>query len=103
MNMPFYFSEDAIEGMEEVDAVHKSDYDTVISERDEIQSQRDEAIVRAEDAEKSLVELRDKYATTFLTTPNSAKAEQKADTIKDGRTPTMSFKQLFSGRKNNAN
>lgn len=93
--MPYFYSEDEVEGFEPVDAVPREDYDAIITERDEIQSQRDEAITRAEDVETELSKLRDKYASTFLSTPNSAKAKQKADVIKDGKTPTTSFKQLF--------
>lgn len=83
--MPYFYSEDEVEGFEPVDAVPREDYDAIITERDEIQSQRDEAITRAEDVETELSKLRDKYASTFLSTPNSAKANQKADVIKDGK------------------
>ena len=93
--MPYFYSEDEVEGFEPVDAVLRSEYDAIITERDEIQSQRDEAITRAEDVETELSKLRDKYASTFLSTPNSATAQQKADVIKDGKTPTTSFSQLF--------
>lgn len=93
--MPYFYSEDEVEGFEPVDAVPREDYDAIITERDEIQTQRDEAIIRAEDVETELSKLRDKYASTFLNTPNSAKAQQKADVIKDGKTPTTSFSQLF--------
>lgn len=93
--MPYFYSEDEVEGFEPVDAVPREDYDAIITERDEIQSQRDEAITRAEDVETELSKLRDKYASTFLSTPNSAKAKQRADAIKDGKTPTTSFNQLF--------
>lgn len=94
--MPYFYSENEVEGFELVDAVPREDYDAIITERDEIQTQRDEAITRAEDVETELSKLRDKYASTFLSTPNSAKAQQKADVIKDGKTPTTSFSQLFS-------
>lgn len=96
--MPYFYSDDEVEGFEPVDAVPREDYDAIITERDEIQSQRDEAITRAEDVETELSKLRDKYASTFLSTPNSAKAKQKVDVIKDGKTPTTSFNQLFRER-----
>ena len=45
--MPYFYSDDEVEGFEPVDAVPREDYDAIITERDEIQSQRDEAITRA--------------------------------------------------------
>lgn len=95
-----FIDDEAVEdGMEVADVVDRSEYDAVITERDEVITERDEAIVRAESVESELKDLRNKYAKTFLSTPNSAKAQQKADVLKDGKTPTMSYSSLFSGRK----
>jgi hypothetical protein len=99
--MPYVrYDEDSMpEGMEAADVVERSEYDAIITERDEIMAQRDDAIVRAETAEKGWEESRNKYADAFLTSPARVKSEQERDVRDDGKSPTTSYSQLFADRR----
>lgn len=99
--MPYvrYDDDSMPDGMEAADVVERSEYDAVIAERDEIMTQRDDAIVRAETAEKGWEESRNKYADAFLTSPARVKREQDADVRSDGKSPTTTYSQLFADRK----
>ena len=76
--MPYYFYEDEIEDMEPADVIERSDYEAVAKEVEDAKSQRDEAIFRAEEAEKALAEEKQKYADTFLRTQPSFKQKQES-------------------------
>lgn len=91
--MPYVFKEVLDEGELEADVVERADYDEVIRERDELVTQRDGLIERAETAEKGWRESRNKYADAFLTNPQRGKDEQK----KDSR--PQSFEELFASRE----
>lgn len=99
--MPYYFHEEEIEGEEAADVVTREDYDAVITERDEVMGQRDDAISRAEVAETKLTEARNKYANAFFNTRDGAKKEQADDIKRESKVAT--FAELFSGRDRNAN
>lgn len=99
--MPYIYKETLDEGEEAMDVVERSEYDAVITERDELITQRDGAITRAETAEKGWLEAKEKYATTFLTTPSRVKEEQSAHTQKESK--IMTFQELFANKgENNA-
>lgn len=97
--MPYVYHEDEEmqEGWEGVDVVERSDYDTVITERDELRVQRDGLIERAEAAEQDAANMREKYANRFMTTPSIAKREQEEDVKRDGR--PKSYEELFTQRE----
>lgn len=95
--MPYVFKEILDDGEVESEVVERSQYDAVIQERDQLMSQRDEAIVRAETAEKGWEESRNKYADAFLSSPARAKKEQNDNVKKDGT--VRSYRQLFEERE----
>lgn len=95
--MPYIFKEILEDGEVEADVVERESYDAVIQDRDELMVQRDEAIVRAETAEKGWEEARNKYADAFLTSPARVKAEQSADVKRDGT--VVSYQQLFENKE----
>lgn len=97
--MPYAYYEELPEGIEAADVVDRSEYDAVITERDEIATQRDGAIERAESAEADARKAKEKYANAFLTTPNRVKEEQKANVKKDSG--VQSFAQLFAKKEGN--
>lgn len=91
--MPYVYREELGEGEVEADVVERADYDAVIVERDELVTQRDTLIERAETAEKGWAESRNKYADAFLTSPARIKKEQEEDVRRDGL--PHSYQQLF--------
>ena len=95
--MPYYFQEEALEGYEEVDVVPRSDHDAVVKELDEVRTQRDSAIARAEAAEAGWKEAKEKYANAFLTTPARIKSEMEQHVKEDGRPKT--YAELFGMRE----
>ena len=95
--MPYIFKDVLDEEEVEADVVERSQYDAVIQERDQLMTQRDEAIVRAETAEKGWEESRNKYADAFLTSPARVKKEQEDNVKKDG--VVSSFRELFDSRE----
>ena len=95
--MPFVFKEVLEDEEVEADVVTREDYDAVIQERDQLMTQRDEAIGRAEVAEAGWAESRNKYADAFLTSPARVKREQSSD-VKRDRLP-QTFDELFQRRE----
>ena len=95
--MPYVFKEILEDEDVAADVVERAEYDTVIEERDHLMIQRDEAIERAEVAEKGWEESRNKYADAFLTSPARVKREQ-SDDVKRDRLP-QSFNELFDNRE----
>lgn len=95
--MPYVFKEVLDEEEVEADVVTREDYDAVIAEKDEIMTQRDDAITRAETAEAGWAEARNKYADAFLSSPARAKEEQAKNVKKDST--VTSFSQLFEQRE----
>ena len=95
--MPYVFKEVLTDEDVEADVVERVDYDTIIQERDQLMTQRDEAISRAEIAEKGWEESRNKYADAFLTSPARVKKEQSSD-VKRDRLP-QTFNELFQRRE----
>lgn len=94
--MPYVFKDELDEGEVEADVVERSEYQTVVEDRDTVRTQRDEAIARAETAEKGWEESRNKYADAFLTSPARVKAAQERDVKEDGQ--VYSFQELFEKR-----
>ena len=95
--MPYIFKEVLDDEEVEADVVERADYDTVIQERDQLMTQRDEAISRAEIAEKGWEESRNKYADAFLTSPARVKKEQEENVRADG--VVRSFHELFDTKE----
>ena len=95
--MPYVFKEMLDEDELEADVVTREDYDTVIRERDELMTQRDDAITRAQTAEAGWAEARNKYADAFLTSPARIKKEQSSNVMKDGTPQT--FAELFGNKE----
>lgn len=95
--MPYVFKEELEEGEVESDVVERGEYDAVLQERDQLMTQRDDAISRAEIAERGWEESRNKYADAFLSSPARAKREQEGNVKKDGT--VRSYKQLFEERE----
>ena len=95
--MPYVFKEELEEGEVESDVVERGEYDAVLQERDQLMTQRDDAISRAEIAERGWEESRNKYADAFLSSPARAKREQEDNVKKDGT--VRSYKQLFEERE----
>lgn len=95
--MPYIYKEILEEGEIEADVVEREDYDAVIHDRDELMVQRDEAINRAESAERGWEDARNKYADAFLTSPARVKREQEKDVERDGT--VVSFRELFENKE----
>lgn len=75
--MPYVFYDELPEGMEEVDVVPRSDYDTILAERDNTIQQRDDALARIEEANKEVRDVKAKYADYVLSA--SSKPQKKQD------------------------
>lgn len=95
--MPYVFREELMEDEQAADVVERSDYDAILQDRDELMVQRDDAIARAETAERGWEEARNKYADAFLTSPARVKQEQESDVKRDGT--VVSYEQLFADRE----
>lgn len=95
--MPYVFKEMLDDEEVEADVIERKDYDAVIEERDMLITQRDEAINRAEIAERGWQESKNKYADAFLTSPARVKSDQNNDVKRDGL--PQSFEELFSNRE----
>lgn len=91
--MPYVFKEILDDEETEADVVEREEYDAVIRDRDELMVQRDDAINRAEEAERGWQEAKNKYADAFLTSPARVKREQEEDVKRDGT--VVSFRELF--------
>lgn len=93
----FWYDEEAApEGMEAADVVERSQYDAVITERDELVTQRDQLIERAQVAEDGWRDARNKYADAFITNRDRVLTDQNDDVRKDGTIQT--FDQLWQGK-----
>lgn len=97
--MPYVFVEELEEGVEGADVVERSEYEQLRASVDELASQRDTLIERAETAEKDAREARDKYAHAFITSPQRIKEENSRDVRRESRPSTYS--ELFAGRSGN--
>lgn len=95
--MPYVFREELQDEEVAADVVERDEYEKVIQERDMLMTQRDDAISRAETAEKGWEESRNKYADAFLTSPARVKREQSSD-VKRDRLP-QTFEELFQRRE----
>ena len=77
------------------DVVERAELDTVLTERDELRVQRDDAVARVDSLTNELNEVKDRYARHVI---SGAEIRQRAmvDTRKDSR--PQSFDELFSQR-----
>ena len=89
--MPYIMVEEVPEGMEAVEVVPKSDYDTVAAERDQYQQQRDDALERIGAAEEAAREAKAKYADYIL---GAGSRKQTASEPK--RTNPINARELFA-------
>lgn len=64
--MPYIEVETLPDGVEEADVVPRSNYDAVVTERDEYASQRDTALSQIEEAQESARKSQAKYAALML-------------------------------------
>lgn len=64
--MPYVYVEELPEGTEEADVVARTDYDSVVEERDQTITQRDEALQRVAEAERETRDTKAKYAEYVL-------------------------------------
>lgn len=94
--MPYVWRDEVEDGDDVREVVERSDYDAVIEERDQLITQRDGLIERAEAAEEGWRQAKNKYADAFITSAANAKRDQKKDVIEDGRPSTYS--ELFKSR-----
>lgn len=94
--MPYVWRDEAEDGDDVRDVVDRAEYDAVIVERDELMTQRDGLIERAEAAEEGWRQSRNKYADAFITSAARAKQDQKKDVKEDGKPST--FAELFGTR-----
>lgn len=92
--MPYVWRDEAEDGDDVRDVVERAEYDAVIVERDELMTQRDGLIERAEAAEEGWRQSRNKYADAFITSAARMKQDQKEDVKEDGKPST--FAELFS-------
>lgn len=93
--MPYIEVEVVPEGTEEADVVSRSDYDAVVQERDATIEQRDTALGRITEMERTVRDTKAKYAEAVL---NSG--IQKKDRVEDNKPVTeptlkLSTNELF--------
>ena len=93
--MPYIEVEVVPEGTEEADVVSRSDYDAVVQERDATIEQRDTALGRITEMERTVRDTKAKYAEAVL---NSG--IQKKDSVEDNKPVTeptlkLSTNELF--------
>ena len=77
--MPYIEVETLPDGVEEADVVPRSDYDAVVTERDEYASQRDTALSQIEEAQESARKSQAKYAALMLNMGNEGDTNKKHD------------------------
>lgn len=92
--MPYVEYDVVPDGMEAADVVPRADYDAVVTERDEVRTQRDGLIERAQVAESSYEKMREKYANAFIKSQSGTSQDLPKVTKHD--TTVTSFAQLFS-------
>lgn len=93
--MPYIFVENLPDGTEEADVVSRTDYDSVVEERDNTITQRDEALQRIATAEQEMRDTKAKYAEYVLSNHN--KSDNGGDKNDKVTKPTrkMSSSDLF--------
>lgn len=64
--MPYVFYDELPEGLQEADVVERAELESLNEELEQAREQRDQAIERAQAAEKGWEESKQKYANTFL-------------------------------------
>lgn len=98
--MPYVFMEELGEGMEAADVVERDEYETLKTERDVFELERDENAQRIDTLKAELESAKAKFAEAFLTEPTKMKARQSEDIKQDGR--ATSYSELFTGRNRHA-
>ena len=96
--MPYIFVEEPEDGVEYAEVVSVEDFNALQASFDDMVSQRDAAIERAEAGETEAKRMKDKYANRFLTTAAQAKRDLKDDVERDSG--PRSFAELFREREN---
>lgn len=103
--MPFVFYEDADmpDGAQAADVRTIEDYNSIVAERDAVQSRLDDAMSQVSSLEGErdtlavqLDDAKKKFADAFLSSPAQAKRKNDED-LKSEDKP-MTFGQLFAGR-----
>lgn len=92
--MPYILVEEVPAGMEAVDVVPRSDYDTAVSERDQYAQQRDDALGQIAQAQQEVRDAKARYADYIL--GNKSNNDHKPETPKHG---PLSARKLFSSQK----
>ena len=97
--MPYVYYEDGSvpEGAEIADVVPRSDYEGIVTERDELISTRDGLADQLSVTREDLRVSREKYARAVLTSAQQAKDVQDHDVRRDSGPQT--FAQLFARRE----
>lgn len=90
--MPYIMVEEVPEGMEAVDVIERSEYDSVVTERDQYQQQRDDALARIEKAEADARDAKAKYADYILGGSSKKDTSDKAKKVEHG---ALSARDLF--------
>lgn len=90
--MPYIMVEEVPEGMEAVDVIERSEYDSVVTERDQYQQQRDDALARIEKAEADARDAKAKYADYIL---GGTSHKSNEDTPKKVEHGALNARDLF--------
>ena len=93
--MPYIFVEELEEGQQEADVIERTEHDALQQQLEETRTQRDQAIERAETAEKGWNEAKEKYANTFLTTPSKI-MENHSNELRQHPMTAQSVNELFN-------
>ena len=93
--MPYVFVEELEEGQQEADVIERTEHDALQQQLEETRTQRDQAIERAETAEKGWNEAKEKYANTFLTTPSKI-IENHNNQLRQQHLTAQSVSELFN-------
>ena len=92
--MPFIFVEELQDGQEEAQVIEQSVHNEILRQLEDAREQRDQAIERAEIAEKGWRESKEKYANTFLTTPSKI-----VDNSMPRKITAQSVSELFNPKR----
>lgn len=94
--MPYIEVDTLPDGVEEADVVPRSDYDAVVTERDEYASQRDTALSQIEEAQESARKSQAKYAALMLNMGKEDNANKNEDTqeVHKGTTIESLFRKV---------
>lgn len=93
--MPYIEVEEVPEGTEAADVVSRADYDAVVQERDSTIEQRDTALGRISEMERSVREAKAKYAEAVLNSGTSKQVSTKEEDKAPEPKLKMSTSQLF--------